>query len=116
MGKLIAVWGTPESGKSTFSVKLAETIYHHFRERRSVVLVFTDDISANHIRRVFFYICRFPFIKNANEQIPIKAISNHVFAFYSVKIDYILYCHVREGKLMVRSIRKVPGSCSLCFG
>lgn len=45
MGKLIAVWGTPEAGKTTFSVKLAETIYRHFRERRSVVLVFTDDIA-----------------------------------------------------------------------
>lgn len=45
MGKLIAVWGAPEAGKTTFSVKLAETIYHHFRERRSVVLVFTDDIA-----------------------------------------------------------------------
>ena len=45
MGKLIAVWGTPESGKSTLSMKLAEAIYHHFRERRSVVLFFTDDIA-----------------------------------------------------------------------
>ena len=27
MGKLKAVWGSPGSGKTTFSVKLAEAIY-----------------------------------------------------------------------------------------
>lgn len=43
MGKLIAVWGAPESGKTTFSVKLAEMLYNRFRERRSIIVVFTDN-------------------------------------------------------------------------
>lgn len=29
-GKIIAVWGSPASGKSTFAVKLATAIYDNF--------------------------------------------------------------------------------------
>ena len=45
MGKLIAVWGTPESGKSTLSMKLAEAIYSRSRGKSSVIVVFTDIVT-----------------------------------------------------------------------
>lgn len=44
MGKLIAVWGSPGSGKTTFSVKLAEAL--NSRSKKSAghktLVVFTD--------------------------------------------------------------------------
>ena len=44
MGKLIAVWGSPGSGKATFSVKLAEAL--NSRSKKSAghktLVVFTD--------------------------------------------------------------------------
>ncbi len=39
-GKIIAVWGSPESGKSTFAVKLATAIYSSFQT--SVITLFTS--------------------------------------------------------------------------
>lgn len=45
MGKLIAVWGSPESGKTTFSVKLAEALYHRSRGKSAVIVVFTDIVT-----------------------------------------------------------------------
>ena len=45
MGKLIAVWGTPNSGKTTLSVKLAEAIYGRSRGKSSVIVVFTDIVT-----------------------------------------------------------------------
>ena len=39
-GKIIAVWGSPASGKSTFSVKLATAIYDNFES--TVIVLFTD--------------------------------------------------------------------------
>lgn len=31
MSKLIAVWGTPDSGKTTFATKLARSIYEEYQ-------------------------------------------------------------------------------------
>ena len=46
MGKLIAVWGSPASGKTTFSVKLAETLYRsRGKAGCSVIVVFTDSVT-----------------------------------------------------------------------
>ena len=45
MGKLIAVWGSPGSGKTTFSVKLAEALYNRSRGKSAVIVVFTDIIT-----------------------------------------------------------------------
>jgi len=43
MGKMIAVWGTPNSGKTAFSMKLAEHLYLTGRRKQvKVVVVFTD--------------------------------------------------------------------------
>ena len=41
MGKLIAVWGSPGSGKTTFSVKLAEALYNRSRGKSAVIVVFS---------------------------------------------------------------------------
>ena len=40
MSKIIAVWGSPNSGKTTLSVKLAEYIYRIYKA--SVIIVFAD--------------------------------------------------------------------------
>lgn len=40
MSKTIAVWGSPRSGKTTFSVKLANAIYDRYKT--NVVVLFTD--------------------------------------------------------------------------
>ena len=45
MGKLIAVWGAPNSGKSTLSVKLAEAIYGRSRGKSIIIVVFTDIVT-----------------------------------------------------------------------
>lgn len=46
MGKLIAVWGAPGSGKTTFSVKLAEALYRsRGKAGCSVIVVFTDSVA-----------------------------------------------------------------------
>ena len=45
MGKLIAVWGAPNSGKSTLSVKLAEAIYGRSRGNSIIIVVFTDIVT-----------------------------------------------------------------------
>lgn len=45
MGKLIAVWGSPDSGKTTFSVKLAEALYNRSRGKSAVIVVFTDIVT-----------------------------------------------------------------------
>lgn len=45
MGKLIAVWGAPGSGKTAFSVKLAEALYDRSRGKSAVVVVFTDIVT-----------------------------------------------------------------------
>ena len=39
-GKIIAVWGSPASGKSTFAIKLATAIYDNFES--TVIVLFTD--------------------------------------------------------------------------
>ena len=45
MGKLIAVWGAPNSGKTALSVKLAEAIYSRLRGKSAVIVVFTDIVT-----------------------------------------------------------------------
>lgn len=40
MSKVIAVWGSPGSGKSTFAVKLANAVYDNYQS--TVVVLFTD--------------------------------------------------------------------------
>lgn len=45
MGKLIAVWGVPEAGKSTLSMKLAEAIYSRSRGKSIIIVVFTDIVT-----------------------------------------------------------------------
>ncbi len=42
MGKMIAVWGSPASGKTVFSIKLAQTLYHRSRGKNAVIVVFAD--------------------------------------------------------------------------
>ena len=39
-GKIIAVWGSPNSGKTTFATKLATAIYASFES--TVITLFTD--------------------------------------------------------------------------
>ncbi len=45
MSKMIAVFGAPGSGKTTFSVKLAEMLYSRSRGKSSVIVVFADNIT-----------------------------------------------------------------------
>jgi len=45
MGKTIAVWGTPCSGKTVLSLKLAQTIYETNKGKSSVIVVFTDAVT-----------------------------------------------------------------------
>ena len=47
MGKMIAVWGSPGSGKTTLSVKLAEVLYNRSRGKNSVIVVFTDIVTPS---------------------------------------------------------------------
>ena len=39
-GKIIAVWGSPHSGKTTFATKLATAIYSSFKS--TVITLYTD--------------------------------------------------------------------------
>ncbi len=39
-GNIIAVWGSPNSGKTTFSTKLASTIYEKYK--KTVIVLYTD--------------------------------------------------------------------------
>ncbi len=41
MGKIISVWGSPSSGKTTFSIKLANALKS---KKNSVIIVFTDNV------------------------------------------------------------------------
>ena len=45
MGKLIAVWGAPNTGKTAISVKLAEALYHRSRGKSAVIVVLTDVVT-----------------------------------------------------------------------
>ena len=45
MGKMIAVWGSPGSGKTSFSIKLAEALYNRSRGKCAVIVVFTDIVT-----------------------------------------------------------------------
>ena len=41
MSKLIAVWGTPDSGKTTFATKFARSIYEEYQS--TVIVVYADN-------------------------------------------------------------------------
>ena len=41
MNKLIAVWGSPNSGKTTFATKLAQTIYERYQS--TVIVLYADN-------------------------------------------------------------------------
>ncbi len=41
MAKFIAIWGSPDSGKTTFSTKLAKTIYDEYQS--TVIVVYADN-------------------------------------------------------------------------
>ena len=43
MSKIIAVWGSPNSGKTTFATKLARAIYEEYQA--TVIVVYTDNES-----------------------------------------------------------------------
>ena len=48
MGKMIAVWGTPNSGKTTLSMKLAESLYLQEKRRKLMIMVvFTDSTTPS---------------------------------------------------------------------
>ena len=50
MSKLIAVWGSPDSGKTSFAVKLASAVYERYN---STVLVLACDHSAPVLPQLF---------------------------------------------------------------
>lgn len=41
MSKTIAIWGSPNSGKTTFATKLAQTIYEKYQA--TVILLYADN-------------------------------------------------------------------------
>ena len=41
MSKTIAIWGSPNSGKTTFATKLAETIYEKYQA--TVIVLYADN-------------------------------------------------------------------------
>ena len=45
MGKMIVVWGTPNCGKTTLALKLAQTIYALNKGKKSVIAIFTDPVT-----------------------------------------------------------------------
>ena len=53
MGKLIAVWGTPNSGKTALTMKLAEALYTSERHRRLMIMVVFTDVIAPSIPVIF---------------------------------------------------------------
>jgi len=53
MGKMIAVWGTPNSGKTAFSMKLAESLYRSGRRKQVKVVVVLTDVTAPSMPVVF---------------------------------------------------------------
>ena len=58
MGKLIAVWGSPGSGKTTFSVKLAEALYNRSRGKSAVIVVFTDIVTPSMQYAYIYHVAR----------------------------------------------------------
>lgn len=53
MSKMIAVWGTPNSGKTAFSLKLAESIYATERRRKPMIMVVLADVISPSIPVIF---------------------------------------------------------------
>ncbi len=53
MGKIIAVWGTPNSGKTAFTMKLAGHLYEMGRRRQTKVVAVLTDVIAPSMPVVF---------------------------------------------------------------
>lgn len=53
MGKLISVWGTPNSGKTAFSLKLAEALYGLDSRKKPMIMVVLTDVVAPALPVVF---------------------------------------------------------------
>lgn len=53
MGKIIAVWGTPNSGKTAFTMKLAGHLYETGRRRQAKVVAVLTDVIAPSMPVVF---------------------------------------------------------------
>lgn len=53
MGKMIAVWGTPNSGKTALSIKLAESLYLSEKRKKLAIVVVLCDVVAPSIPVVF---------------------------------------------------------------
>ncbi len=53
MGKMIAVWGTPNSGKTAFSMKLAEALYASEKHRKLMIMVVLTDVVTPSIPVIF---------------------------------------------------------------
>ena len=53
MGKLIAVWGTPDSGKTAFTMKLAGSLYRAGRRRQTRIVVVLTDVTSPSMPVVF---------------------------------------------------------------
>lgn len=53
MSKMIAVWGTPNSGKTAFALKLAESIYLSERRRKPMIMVVLTDVISPSIPVLF---------------------------------------------------------------
>ena len=53
MGKIIAVWGTPNSGKTAFTMKLAGHLYETGRRRQTKVVAVLADVIAPSMPVVF---------------------------------------------------------------
>lgn len=53
MGKIIAVWGTPNSGKTAFTMKLAGHLYETGRRRQTKVVAVLTDVIAPSMPVVF---------------------------------------------------------------
>lgn len=53
MGKMIAVWGTPNSGKTAFCLKLAETLYGQDPRRKPMIMIVLTDVVSPCLPVVF---------------------------------------------------------------
>jgi MinD superfamily P-loop ATPase len=53
MGKMIAVWGTPNSGKTTIAMKLAESLYLQEKRRKLMIMVVFTDVTTPAVPVVF---------------------------------------------------------------
>lgn len=124
-GKIIAVWGSPHSGKTTFATKLATAIYSSFE---STVITLYTDLETPVIPVLF------PFDKNEdlgsvgyplskteveqgdiiNNLVTVKQRKQHLYVQYN---DY-LFCRFADPqheirKLQARFVQGIQRTCQL---